>query len=87
MAELMIVHLAKETLLSIEEADDLTHRVLLDGSEEKVLLDLSTDCLADFARLETLVQGAKDGEALDDLINRFTLNSGSLALFNKTVKR
>ena len=81
------MHLAKETLLSIEEADDLTHRIALDKSEEKVLLDLSRDYIADFVRLETVVQGAKDGEALDDLTNKFTLNSGTLALFNKTLTR
>ena len=81
------MHLAKETLLSIEEADDLTHRILLDSSEEKELLNLSRGCLADFVRLETFVQGEKDGEALDDLTNRFTLNNGSLALFNKRITR
>ena len=79
------MHLAKETLLTIKEADDLTHSNLLDSSDEKELLNLSRDCLADFVRLETFVQGEKDGEALDDLTNRFTLNSGSLALFNKRV--
>ena len=82
-----MMYLAKETLLGIEEADDLTHRVSLDGSDEKELLDLCRDCLASFVSLETFVQRAKDGEALDDLTNRFTLDSGSLAVFNKRFTR
>ncbi len=86
-AKLTILHLAKETLLSIEEADSLTHRILLNSSEEEELLNLARDCLADFVRLETFVQGENDGEALDDLTNRITLDSGSLALFNKRVTR
>ena len=81
------MHLAKETLSSIEEAVDLTHRILLDTWNEKELLGLSKDCLTDFVSLETFVQGARAREALEDLINRFRLDSGSLALFNKKVTR
>ena len=81
------MHLAKETLSSIAEADDLTHRILLDTWNEKELLGLSKDCLTDFVSLEKCVQGAMAGEALEDLTNRFRLDSGSLALFNKRVTR
>ena len=83
----MIVHLAKETLLSIAEADDLAQRIVPDSSQGEYLLNLSRYCLMDFVRLETFRQGAEDRETLDDLTNRFILHGGSLALFNKRVLR
>ena len=87
LARLTILHLAKETLLSIREANDLTCRVSLDSSQEKEILGLARDCLADFVRLETFVQEAKNSEFLDELTNRFILTGGSLAFFNKRITK
>lgn len=79
--------LAEDAILGMEEAQAIVTHILPNSIEEHELLDLTKRCLTAFIDFEKSIQGTPVGEEIDALTNRFTLVSGSIALFTKIFKR